>query len=238
MANAGLNPTVRNALDFLNMGTYQAAVLVWFYYLLVPEKAVHLVFAGANVPQSEEPLQIFPLPAANTTWKCSVSGIVNWSVYYTNDSGYHSHHCRCGGTRFYLHYFRHSRTLQVSRSSNPEGQIQPLDLVAFRNLISSAETDYLRQRLPAREFRQVQKERLRSIRCLRGKLRRKTQPSSFKLDNWLKQAPIRERWQLAANSPTTQSYCAAMLTYALFRILLEPLRGPLQRNRICDSATR
>jgi hypothetical protein len=55
-----------------------------------------------------------------------------------------------------------TRTLQVSRSSNPEGQIQPLDLVAFRNLISSAETDYLRQRLPAREFRQVQKERLRA----------------------------------------------------------------------------
>jgi len=55
-----------------------------------------------------------------------------------------------------------TRTLQVSRSSSPEGQIQPLDLVAFRNLISPAERDYLRRRLPAREFRQVQKERLRA----------------------------------------------------------------------------
>jgi hypothetical protein len=66
VANAGLNPTVRNALDFLNMGTYQAAVLVWFYYLLVPARSAQPVSASTDILQSEnQPLQIFPLPAAN-----------------------------------------------------------------------------------------------------------------------------------------------------------------------------
>ena len=39
MANAGLSDAGRNLLDFVNMGTFHLAVLIWFYYLLVPHKA-------------------------------------------------------------------------------------------------------------------------------------------------------------------------------------------------------
>lgn len=37
-ANGGLHASQRSALDFLNMATYHACVLIWFYYLLVPPK--------------------------------------------------------------------------------------------------------------------------------------------------------------------------------------------------------
>jgi len=37
---------------------------------------------------------------------------------------------------------------------------QPVDLAAFRNLIDPAEEDYLRQQLPAVQFRSLQRERL------------------------------------------------------------------------------
>lgn len=40
--------------------------------------------------------------------------------------------------------------------------IFPVDLEAFRNLIDPAESEYLRQRLPAREFRRVQRKRLQA----------------------------------------------------------------------------
>jgi hypothetical protein len=45
-ANAVLPPTKRVALDFVNMGTYNICVLIWFYYLLVPRK----VEAKTTVP--------------------------------------------------------------------------------------------------------------------------------------------------------------------------------------------
>ncbi|HEV2469059.1 MAG TPA: hypothetical protein VGS78_07690 [Candidatus Sulfotelmatobacter sp.] len=56
-----------------------------------------------------------------------------------------------------------SRSLQVSPNAGIAGQIQPLDLEAFRNLVDPAERDYLRRRLPATEFRTVQRERLRAM---------------------------------------------------------------------------
>jgi hypothetical protein len=40
------------------------------------------------------------------------------------------------------------------------GQIQPIDLEAFRNLVDPAEDDYLRRRLPPSEFRRVRRKRL------------------------------------------------------------------------------
>jgi hypothetical protein len=53
-----------------------------------------------------------------------------------------------------------SRNLQISgRDRHP---IQPLDVEAFRNLIDPGETAYLRQRLPAGEFRSLQRVRLRA----------------------------------------------------------------------------
>jgi len=42
-------------------------------------------------------------------------------------------------------------------------QLEPIDLEAFRNLTDSVETEYLRRRLPASEFRTVQRARLRAM---------------------------------------------------------------------------
>jgi len=41
-------------------------------------------------------------------------------------------------------------------------QIQPLDVEAFRNLIDTHEDEYLRERLPGRDFRAVRRARLRA----------------------------------------------------------------------------
>jgi hypothetical protein len=40
LANAGLPDSSRVLLVFLNMATYHVCVLIWFYYLLAPEKVV------------------------------------------------------------------------------------------------------------------------------------------------------------------------------------------------------
>lgn len=52
------------------------------------------------------------------------------------------------------------RKPQLPAASNV--QIQPLDIVAFRNLIDPREYDYLRSRLSPREFRYVQRKRLQA----------------------------------------------------------------------------
>jgi hypothetical protein len=56
-----------------------------------------------------------------------------------------------------------SRSLQVSDGGELAGQIQPLDLEAFRNLLNPADDEYLRQRLPGAEFRVVRRARLRAV---------------------------------------------------------------------------
>jgi hypothetical protein len=56
-----------------------------------------------------------------------------------------------------------SRSLQVSTKPGLAGQIQPIDIEAFRNLADPAEDEYLRRRLPASELRAVQRERLRAM---------------------------------------------------------------------------
>jgi hypothetical protein len=43
-----------------------------------------------------------------------------------------------------------------------EDYTRPVDLAAFRNLIDPAEEDYLRQQLPAEQFRALQRQRLRA----------------------------------------------------------------------------
>jgi hypothetical protein len=55
-----------------------------------------------------------------------------------------------------------SRGLQVSGDSGFAHKIVPIDVEAFRNLVDPAENLYLRRRLPAAEFRVVQRERLRA----------------------------------------------------------------------------
>jgi hypothetical protein len=56
-----------------------------------------------------------------------------------------------------------TRTLQVTDGGSLAGQIQPVDVEAFRNLIDPAEDEYLRRRLPSSEFRTVQRKRLRAM---------------------------------------------------------------------------
>ena len=56
-----------------------------------------------------------------------------------------------------------SRSLQISSGSGLAGQIQPIDIEAFRNLVDPAEDEYLRRRLTAAEFRLVRRKRLRAV---------------------------------------------------------------------------
>jgi|GraSoi2013_100cm_1033763.scaffolds.fasta_scaffold89554_1 hypothetical protein len=54
MANGGLSDK-RYLLDFLNMATYHFCVLIWFYYLLVPQK----IRTKSAVPLPEHDLEIW-----------------------------------------------------------------------------------------------------------------------------------------------------------------------------------
>lgn len=56
-----------------------------------------------------------------------------------------------------------SRSRQISRSDRRSGQIEPIDVEAFRNLTDPAEDEYLRLRLPASEFRAVRRQRLHAM---------------------------------------------------------------------------
>src|ERR1700758_1118251 len=55
-----------------------------------------------------------------------------------------------------------STRLQLSPDAALARTVEPIDIEAFRNLVSPAENDYLRRRLPPGDFRKVQRERLRS----------------------------------------------------------------------------
>ena len=54
---------------------------------------------------------------------------------------------------------------------NPSNYIRSVDLQAFRNLVDPAEEEFLRTHLPASDFREIQRERLRAtidyISCVR-----------------------------------------------------------------------
>jgi len=53
---------------------------------------------------------------------------------------------------------------QTSRRGLPVGQLTPVDLDAFENLIDPEEEDYLRLNLLPAEFRSVQRDRIRAAR--------------------------------------------------------------------------
>ena len=55
-----------------------------------------------------------------------------------------------------------SRRLQISAGANLAGQIQPVDVEAFRNLVSPSDDQYLRDRLSAAQYRAVRRARLRA----------------------------------------------------------------------------
>ena len=56
-----------------------------------------------------------------------------------------------------------NRSLQAKGNSSLAHSIRPIDIAAFRNLSSPVEDDYLRHRLPPRQFRVVRRERLRAM---------------------------------------------------------------------------
>lgn len=56
-----------------------------------------------------------------------------------------------------------TQKLQTRESARFAGGIRPIDIEAFRNLISPAEDDYLRRRLPGPQFRRVRRVRLRAM---------------------------------------------------------------------------
>jgi len=55
MANGAVSNAARYNLDFLNMATYHVCVLIWFYYVLVPQKVV----AKCAVPVPENHLAVW-----------------------------------------------------------------------------------------------------------------------------------------------------------------------------------
>jgi len=56
-----------------------------------------------------------------------------------------------------------SRSLQIRNSAHLDTKIRPMDVNAFRNLVNPAEDEYLRRRLPSRDFRRVRRARLRAM---------------------------------------------------------------------------
>jgi len=55
-----------------------------------------------------------------------------------------------------------SRALRPAASTKLEGQIQPIDVAGFRNLVDPAEDEYLRRHLSPADFRVTQRSRLRA----------------------------------------------------------------------------
>lgn len=56
MANGGLPNSKRIILVFLNMATYHVCVLIWFYYLLVPQSVSNHVVPSPYLPEGPSPL--------------------------------------------------------------------------------------------------------------------------------------------------------------------------------------
>jgi hypothetical protein len=60
----------------------------------------------------------------------------------------------------------------ISQLSDLPGRTQPVDVAAFRNLVDPSETEFLRKRLPAGQFRKTQRQRLRAaveyVDCVSG----------------------------------------------------------------------
>jgi hypothetical protein len=61
-----------------------------------------------------------------------------------------------------LMYAVRGKTSAVAKLDDLVGRTRPVDIDAFRNLIDPAEEDFLRENLPASEFRAIQRERLRA----------------------------------------------------------------------------
>src|SRR5262249_31645486 len=54
-------------------------------------------------------------------------------------------------------------SLQLSRNTQRDYRIEPIDVEAFRNLCDPAEDEYLRRKLPEPDYRQVRRVRVRAL---------------------------------------------------------------------------
>jgi hypothetical protein len=61
-----------------------------------------------------------------------------------------------------LLYLEGGHNSSVNRLEDLAGRTRPVDLDAFRNLVDPQEEEFLRANLPARQFRAVQRERMRA----------------------------------------------------------------------------
>jgi hypothetical protein len=59
-----------------------------------------------------------------------------------------------------LIYLERRRYSSVNQLEHLAGRTRPVDLESFRNLVDAKEEDFLRENLPAREFRAVQRDRM------------------------------------------------------------------------------
>lgn len=66
---------------------------------------------------------------------------------------------------------RGQTAITIASLADLQGRTTAIDITAFRNLMSFDEEEYLRQQLPAREFRSIQRERMRAaIAYIQGAL--------------------------------------------------------------------
>jgi hypothetical protein len=61
-----------------------------------------------------------------------------------------------------LIYLERRRYSSVNQLEDLPGRTRPVDLESFRNLVDPKEEDFLRENLPPREFRAVQRDRMRA----------------------------------------------------------------------------
>jgi hypothetical protein len=61
-----------------------------------------------------------------------------------------------------LMYAARGKTSPIGELDDLVGRTRPVDIDAFRNLVDPAEEDFLRENLPATEFRAIRRERLRA----------------------------------------------------------------------------
>ncbi len=145
MANGGL-PHSRHLLDFLNYGTYHLCVLIWFYYLLGPQKSAT---TSAVLPAREQSRHLEPGTGAfATTMNLAIIVIIVIAAALALGI---------------ILRVAVTQSLQAKQNTGLAVAIRPLDVEAFRNLIDPAEDDYLRRRLPPAQFRMVRRKRLRAM---------------------------------------------------------------------------
>ncbi len=126
------------------MATYHVCVLIWFYYLLVPQKSA--AASAAPVPENSLAIWNQELERLTTTMNLAIILVIAAVVAL--------------GVILRLAV---ARSVQARGTAGLVATLRPIDIEAFRNLINPAEDDYLRRRLRPAQFRVVRRERLRAM---------------------------------------------------------------------------